>query len=61
MARHQPSFLAARMFIACVRMERLTVGSQPDAVRRRAAELRELFVQNSDCRAAQQDLAKFFS
>lgn len=60
MVRHRPSFLAARMFLAAVRVELLTGGNQPDAVRRHAADLRELFVQNSECRAVQQDLAKLF-
>ena len=59
-SQHQPSFLAARMLVVRARMDVLKTGSRPEAVRRYATELRELFAQNADCRSAQQDLAKIF-
>lgn len=58
---YQPSFLAARMFVVRVRMALARSGAQPDAVRKHAGELRELFAQNADCRSVQQDLARIFS
>ncbi len=59
-SQHQPAFLAARMLLVRARMEVLKTGSQPETVRKYAAELRDLFAQNADCRSAQQDLAKIF-
>ncbi len=58
--KYKPSFLAARMFLASARMEVGRPGSDPDLIRKYAAGLRELFVENKNNSSVRQDLAKIF-
>jgi hypothetical protein len=56
----QPTFLAARMLIVRAHMGLLRSKGAPADVQKFAAELRELFAQNTGSPSAQQDLTKIF-
>jgi hypothetical protein len=56
----QATFLAARMLMVRTQMELKKAGDKPDAVRKCAEQLRQLFAQNAECGTVQQDLAKLF-
>ena len=59
-SRHEPAFLAARMFIVRSRLELGKVNNAPDKIKKLATDLRELFAQNAECPSVQQDMAKLF-
>ena len=56
--KFRPSFLAARMYLASARMEVGKSGASPELIRKYAAGLRELFVENANNSSAREDLAK---
>ncbi len=57
---YQPVFLAARMLIVRSRMELVRSKDNPAKLGQLAAELRELYVKNSETSSAHQDLTSLF-